>query len=133
MSANVPAGTVARSAPSSAPEFADLGVPKSGIKATALREPRFGDIFSDQRGGAPTDIGGLRKLMNEPQTYQGAGRAITDKIVMQGKDDFMNGMSIPDIAKKYNVNAEAFAEQLRHVLVASSRHITLGGEFEPRK
>jgi hypothetical protein len=54
--------------PSPTPTSAN-GVPTEGITATALRAPGLGDILTNQRGGAPTDIGGLRRLMNNPQTY----------------------------------------------------------------
>jgi hypothetical protein len=52
------------------------GVSTKGITATPLTQ-KLGDIVSGQRGavGAPTDIGGLRQLMNNKRTY-GGGAAV---------------------------------------------------------
>ena len=58
----------------STPEMAvDEEAPSSvGITATPITQ-KLGDIMPGQRGavGAPTDIGGLRKLMTNPRTYTG--------------------------------------------------------------
>ena len=67
------AGPGAAPAPSPAPGGASLDEALNGPSGISATPIKLGNVIPRQRGavGAPTDIGGLRKLMTNPRTYTG--------------------------------------------------------------
>ena len=67
------AGPSAVPAPSPAPGGAPLDEALNGPGGISAAPIKLGNVIPGQRGaiGAPTDIGGIRRLMNEPRTYTG--------------------------------------------------------------